>query len=147
YITADTCRACHPGNHASWHASYHRTMTQVAKPANLADDIDGLEVNYDDLDYRVDRKGDAFFVRTKPTAAPASAFGSPQEVVLTTGSHNLQILWLAAGEGRDWASLDLPAQEKYYQRAKAEQAGAKASPGGDADTAPGTGDESPDAGA
>ena len=105
YITADTCRACHPGNHASWHASYHRTMTQVAKPEHLADDIDGLEVNYDGLDYRVHRKGDAFFVRTKPTAAPASAFGPPQEIVLSTGSHNLQILWLAAGEGRTLAQF------------------------------------------
>jgi MazG family protein len=29
---------------------------------------------------------------------------------------------LAAAEGRDWAALDLPAQEEYYQRAKREEA-------------------------
>lgn len=31
---------------------------------------------------------------------------------------------LAAGEGRDWAAIDLPAQESYYQRAKAAEASA-----------------------
>lgn len=53
---------------------------------------------------------------------------------------------LAAGEGLDWASLDLPAQEEYYQRAKVDEAGAKASPDVDAAASPGPGDESPGAG-
>ena len=45
---------------------------------------------------------------------------------------------LAGADGRDWASLGLPAQEEYYQRAKAGETGA----------APAPGDESPaDAGA
>ena len=37
YVTSNSCRACHPGNYASWHASFHRTMTQVATPATLID--------------------------------------------------------------------------------------------------------------
>src|SRR5258706_519200 len=28
YVTSGTCRACHPSQYASWHASYHRTMTR-----------------------------------------------------------------------------------------------------------------------
>ena len=36
YVTSNSCRACHPGNYASWHASFHRTMTQVATPRDLA---------------------------------------------------------------------------------------------------------------
>ena len=32
YVSSDTCRACHPSQYASWHRSYHRTMTQVANP-------------------------------------------------------------------------------------------------------------------
>ena len=35
YVTSNSCRACHPGNYASWHTSFHRTMTQVATPASL----------------------------------------------------------------------------------------------------------------
>ncbi len=51
---------------------------------------------------------------------------------------------LAAGEGRDWTSLDLPAQEEYYQRAKAGESsgagGGAPSAGGEA---PGPGGEPP----
>ena len=36
YASSDTCRACHPGQYASWHRSFHRTMTQVATPTAIA---------------------------------------------------------------------------------------------------------------
>jgi hypothetical protein len=98
YVSSDTCRSCHPGNYASWHASYHRTMTQVARPENfLASNLDGLELSLGGTHYRVERAGDAFFVHSREAdgrEAPS------QQVVLLTGSHNLQILWLATGEGR-----------------------------------------------
>lgn len=29
-VGSDGCRTCHPAQHETWHASYHRTMTQVA---------------------------------------------------------------------------------------------------------------------
>ncbi len=32
-VGSDTCRRCHPDEHASWHDSYHRTMTQPAEAA------------------------------------------------------------------------------------------------------------------
>ncbi len=106
YVTSDTCRSCHPGNYASWHASYHRTMTQVARPENFAADPDGLERSYNDLDYRVTRKGEAYFVTTKPKGAPESAFGSPLQIVLLTGSHNLQLFWLETGDKRQGRTLE-----------------------------------------
>jgi len=46
---------------------------------------------------------------------------------------------LAAAEGRDWSSLELQAQEAYYQRAKAELAAGTAAAG----SAPGPGGEPP----
>ena len=30
YVSSETCRACHPAQYASWHTSFHRSMTQVA---------------------------------------------------------------------------------------------------------------------
>ncbi|MDB4968040.1 MAG: hypothetical protein JWN44_3729, partial [Myxococcales bacterium] len=30
YVSSDACRACHPTEYATWHRSYHRTMTQPA---------------------------------------------------------------------------------------------------------------------
>src|SRR5688500_8972952 len=32
YVGSNRCQACHPREYASWHESYHRTMTQVATP-------------------------------------------------------------------------------------------------------------------
>jgi len=108
YVSSDTCRSCHPGNYASWHASYHRTMTQVAKPENLAaGDIDGLELTHDGLLWRVERRGGAYFAQSRPLNGGASSFGPAQEVVLLTGSHHLQILWLATGEGRTLTQFPL----------------------------------------
>jgi hypothetical protein len=100
YASSDSCRSCHPGNYASWHASYHRTMTQVATPENCAANMDGLELNYAKVDYRVERTGKAYYVRSKPQGAAATAWGKPEEIVLLTGSHTLQVFWLETGEQR-----------------------------------------------
>lgn len=100
YVSSDTCRSCHPGNYASWHTSFHRTMTQVASSASIVAPMDGLELTYDGADYRVDRRGKSYAVARKPQGAPASAYGAPRAIVLLTGSHTLQIYWLETGEGR-----------------------------------------------
>jgi len=99
-VSSDTCRSCHPGNYASWHDSFHRTMTQVATPANVAVPMDGLEMSYDGLDYRVELRGKAYAVSSRKQGESAAAWGQPQEIVLLTGSHTLQIYWLETGEGR-----------------------------------------------
>src|SRR5262249_55506955 len=44
FLTSDGCRACHPSQYASWHASYHRTMTQIATPATVLTSFDGVTV-------------------------------------------------------------------------------------------------------
>ena len=47
YVTSTVCRQCHQKQHDSWHASYHRTMTQEATPATIQGSFDGepLTVN------------------------------------------------------------------------------------------------------
>jgi Cytochrome c554 and c-prime len=97
YVSSNACRACHPGNYASWHASFHRTMTQVATPQSLPPDMDGLELAYNGREYKAERNGDKVFLRTR---TEGGSYGEPQQVVLVTGSHNLQILWLETGQGR-----------------------------------------------
>ena len=99
-VSSETCRSCHPGNYASWHASFHRTMTQVVAPGTPATEIDGLELTHAGTDFRIERRDQAYFVRTKPNGATASAYGPPQQLVLSTGSHTLQIFWLETKEGR-----------------------------------------------
>jgi hypothetical protein len=99
-VSSETCRSCHPGNYASWHASFHRTMTQVAVDPNFAPEMRDLKLTLARLDYWVERHDEHYQVRTKPTGAPDSAYGQPQQIVLLTGSHTIQVFWLETGDGR-----------------------------------------------
>src|SRR5215468_7634382 len=40
FVGSSECMSCHPSEYASWHDSYHRTMTQVATPATVAGNTD-----------------------------------------------------------------------------------------------------------
>ena len=100
YVSADTCRSCHPGNYASWHASYHRTMTQVANSETILADMAGLEITAFSTDYIVLEQDGKHYVRSKPEGAPEAKFTDPQEIVLLTGSHNMQICWMTSNDGR-----------------------------------------------
>ena len=99
-VSSETCRSCHPGNYASWHASFHRSMTQVAVEPNFAADMRDLHLSLAGVDYRVERRDQNYQVRAKPAGAPESAYGPPQQIVLLTGSHTIQVYWLATGDGR-----------------------------------------------
>ena len=98
YVTSNSCRACHPGNYASWHASFHRTMTQVATPATLIPDARNVELSFAGRQYKLERRGDNIFVSDRSLGE--KDYGPPRQVVLLTGSHTLQILWNETGQGR-----------------------------------------------
>jgi hypothetical protein len=72
-------------------------MTQLATPGSLPDDMAKLELAFNGREYKGERRGDKFFVRVRPEGG---SYGDPQQVVLVTGSHTLQIPWLETGEGR-----------------------------------------------
>jgi len=97
YVTSNACRACHPGNYASWHTSYHRTMTQVATVDNFLGVNEQQEFLLDNKEYKMERRADKFFVRTRPVGGD---YSPAKQVVLLTGSHTLQVPWLETGEGR-----------------------------------------------
>src|SRR5215470_7574114 len=40
YLESNNCRKCHEGNFATWHATFHRTMTQEANPQSVLGDFD-----------------------------------------------------------------------------------------------------------
>ncbi len=99
YATSATCRSCHPGQHASWHASYHRTMTQAARPDTVPESMNGLELTLGDRRYRVDRRADEFLVREGPVDGGTDSLGPPRRLVLLTGSHHQQNFWIETGQG------------------------------------------------
>jgi hypothetical protein len=98
YVTSNSCRACHPGNYASWHTSFHRTMTQVASAETLIPDARGVELSFAGRGYKLTRRGEKVFVSDRSLGN--EDYGPPREVVLLTGSHTLQILWIETGQGR-----------------------------------------------
>ncbi|CAN5385045.1 multiheme c-type cytochrome [soil metagenome] len=98
YVTSNSCRACHPGNYASWHTSFHRTMTQVATPETLIPKAEGVELSFAGRQYKLTQRDGKILVSDRSLGE--SDYGPPREVVLLTGSHTLQILWSETGQGR-----------------------------------------------
>jgi hypothetical protein len=115
YVSSRTCRACHPSQYASWHASYHRTMTQTATPQSVAAIFDGVRVEAGAI--TLEQRGDQLWAEfndpddLRPRTAPPSPLAGTEvvrirrQVVLTTGSHNQQIYWYATGQGRTLGQL------------------------------------------
>ena len=104
YVSSRTCRACHPRAYATWHASYHRTMTQVATPQSVVGDFDGVELRFAGRTYRLERRGDSFWVDMDDPNWTGNVGDPPRvqrRIVMTTGSHHLQIYWYATGHNRE----------------------------------------------
>ena len=97
YVSSQTCQACHPGEYGSWHASYHRTMTQVATPETVIADFDGVRV--DQVPGRpmlLERRGRELWAELDEPDWDGAGDAPPRirrQVVMTTGSHHQQIYW------------------------------------------------------
>jgi hypothetical protein len=95
YVGSAECRECHAANFSSWHASFHRTMTQAPSGAAVLAPFEGLTPVLEGKRWTLAREGEAFYV------TPVGAAGEPRaRVALTTGSHHYQIYWLASASGR-----------------------------------------------
>ncbi len=111
FISSQTCRSCHPQQHASWHQTYHRTMTQMGLPKAIVPSMDfeqERQLTSGAVTVTLKRIGDEFWVRTpdpdeeyrlleekidarKPPHVPRLV---DRQIVLVTGSHKMQIFWL-----------------------------------------------------
>ena len=98
YTSSQTCRACHPSEYKSWHNSYHRTMTQLAKSGAILGKWHGtrLPLGQATLQLEHEQKRDEFWVNT--VGADGIKTDS-QRVTMTTGSHHLQVYWTADANG------------------------------------------------
>src|SRR6187431_447002 len=115
YVGSETCRACHPNQHASWHRTFHRTMTQHASPKAVRGDFNNVTLNLSNESFHLTRRGDEFFVemvdpdwkhvRALQQEAFTHGLGAePQRepnpplvekrVNMTTGSHHMQAYWV-----------------------------------------------------
>lgn len=105
FVTSAQCLECHQDNHASWKASYHRTMTQVARAGHSMGHFTNQVVSFfgDRERYQLFEHIGLPWIRKLPTGAPAGPkddSDGAMPALLTTGSHNMQAYWIPSGRGR-----------------------------------------------
>jgi hypothetical protein len=117
YVGSDRCQACHVDAYASWHASWHRTMTQKVGPDTVLAAFDGRSLAHADGPHTLERRGDEFWLRMPdpnwlltraaegPDAVAAEVPMTWQRALMSTGAHNLQMFWVAAEPGRRLVSF------------------------------------------
>ncbi|MCA1664281.1 MAG: hypothetical protein LC659_08445, partial [Myxococcales bacterium] len=99
YVTSNACRACHPTEYATWHRSYHRSMTQVASVSTVRAPFAGETLRSDDgKSYQLRRDGDDLWVDISGVGA--------RRIAMMTGSHHMQAFWLPGDRGN--AQIELP---------------------------------------
>lgn len=108
YLSSHACRECHPRNHETWLASYHRRMTQVASPETVIGNFDDQRVAYDGSTYHLHRRGDQFWVEMdNPDRGPGIPERIERPIVMTTGSHHMQVYWYPIGHSRVLGQLPI----------------------------------------
>jgi len=97
YVSSKACRECHPDEHSTWSASYHRTMTQVVSPQTVTGRFDNKEFSFYGWTFRPEHVADEFWLHIQGSS------GSPsfhRKLVMTTGSHHMQKYWYHTGHSR-----------------------------------------------
>ena len=120
YVSSAACKSCHPNNYATWHGSYHRTMTQLATPENAIAPFDGAELRAEAQSFRLRRRGRELFVEIHDPASQPPV--TEKRIVLFTGSHHMQLYWFPSGHGRELSLLPfayLRADARFVPRSAA----------------------------
>lgn len=96
FASSAGCRSCHPDAYASWSRSYHRTMTQRVGPGVVLADWDGVVLERDGRTYHLyEEDGHPWVDLPRPgTTGARDADRMQRPVVMTTGSHHLQLYWI-----------------------------------------------------
>ncbi len=108
-VTSDSCFKCHESHYASWHRTYHRTMTREATPENVKGDFGDATYTYQGVTSRMTREGDTFYMETLDPVWAAHSAGRRQppqlrkfKVDRLVGSHWFQECMHKDDAGRYW---------------------------------------------
>jgi predicted CXXCH cytochrome family protein len=115
YVTSDACRSCHAREYATWHASYHRSMTELPSAASMRAPWQGVTLQWQDRTYVLTERAGEFWVKLPDpdrvaaalargetrTPGPEVAPDVERRVVLTTGSHHYQAYWVPGARGNE----------------------------------------------
>lgn len=92
FIGSASCQECHPGEHQSWHTSYHRTMTQTISADTAPTAIENTSVELDGHVYLFEKNsaGEYSVELDDPTL---QGMRVKRPLVLMTGSHHMHVFW------------------------------------------------------
>ncbi len=113
YVGSAACRSCHAHEHDTWDSSYHQSMTQVASPETVLGDFDNFEIDVKGKHYKLTHDGKDYWVELEDEVAQGPEKPRvKRRIVLTTGSHNMQVYWFesgyaVAGHGRVMGQMPL----------------------------------------
>ena len=110
YVSSDTCRPCHPRHYATWRDSYHSRMTQLVGPDTVIADFAEAQVAFAGQTYKMFRRGDTFWVEMPDPDWSGDLRKAPtiaRQLVMSTGSHHMQMYWYPSGRNRKVGSLPI----------------------------------------
>jgi hypothetical protein len=121
FVRSEKCRGCHPAEYATWHASYHRTMTQFPSVEAVRGDFDGVVLEVEGTRVELMRAPDGFVAAmpepdwlkenaprrdwghrpagTPPPTIPPNGPRATVPITLLTGSHHMQAYWVPSRLG------------------------------------------------
>ena len=112
FIGSEACRECHEDNHRTWFASYHRTMTQPATPETVIGDFDNRTLSLVGTNglkrFHLRKNDEHFWLETltdKELVSGPEGLPGMFPVVMTTGSHHMQVYWMSVGQERTMGML------------------------------------------
>lgn len=119
FATSRSCRSCHPGHYASWHQSFHRTMTQKASAESVLAPFEGEVLTSRQRTYRLFQHEGEYWAEMPDLEFEAELrFGHGidisqveevptvfRPIAMTTGSHHLQTYWVPGKYGDEVRQL------------------------------------------
>ena len=87
YLESGDCRKCHETNYTSWHATFHRTMTQEAGPQSVLGDFERENtLTYQGVRSEMVRENGAYWMKFTGVDGKTQQL----EIVRTVGSRRIQ---------------------------------------------------------
>ena len=102
YLESNDCRKCHEGNYATWHLTFHRTMTREANPETVLGDFDRQNtLTYQGVRTEMIRKNGSYWMKF------TGVDGKSQELAIdhTVGSRRIQQYLTKNGD--QWVRLPI----------------------------------------
>jgi predicted CXXCH cytochrome family protein len=106
YVGSDNCKSCHTDEYNSWHRTYHRTMTQYARPDAVKADFNNVKLEFRGEEFLLQKTNNEFWVTISDKSASTAEPPARMPIGMLTGFHHMQVFWLRIGAGN--AQLGFP---------------------------------------